>query len=201
MQSSETDPGRSQSVLHQPSKDTGAMKERPKEATGCHCPCLKPTEALSGGETARLLFCRFMLERPNVLLLDELTNHLDLESINALHIALQSYDGTVLLVTHDQDLLEEVGTRVWPFDDGRIVDFKGSYEETSWAIATLTPPRSWMRSAMASTSSICSSPCLSITGEADRTSGRPPVSDVFVQGMELLSTATANGDGNGPAVG
>ena len=64
-----------------------------------------------------------------MLVLDEPTNHLDLESINALNVALQKYEGTVLLVTHDQDLLEEVGTRVWHFEDGRIVDFKGSYEE------------------------------------------------------------------------
>ena len=90
---------------------------------------LKPTEALSGGETARLLFCRIMLQKPNVLILDEPTNHLDLESINALNIALQKFEGTILLVTHDQDLLEEVGTRVWQFDNGRIVDFKGTYEE------------------------------------------------------------------------
>jgi ATPase subunit of ABC transporter with duplicated ATPase domains len=90
---------------------------------------LKPTEALSGGETARLLFCRIMLQKPNVLVLDEPTNHLDLESINALNIALQKYDGTVLLVTHDEDLMEEVGTRVWHFEGGRIQDFKGTYEE------------------------------------------------------------------------
>src|SRR5687767_2405134 len=90
---------------------------------------LKPTHALSGGETARLLFCRLMLLKPNVLVLDEPTNHLDLEAINALNIALQKYEGTVLLVTHDEDLLEEVGTRVWQFDRGRIVDFKGTYEE------------------------------------------------------------------------
>ena len=81
---------------------------------------LKPTDALSGGETARLLFCRIMLQKPNVLVLDEPTNHLDLESINALNIALQKFEGTVLLVTHDQDLLEEVGTRVWHFD-GRTI--------------------------------------------------------------------------------
>ncbi len=72
---------------------------------------LKPTEALSGGETARLLFCRIMLQKPNVLVFDEPTNHLDLESINALNVALQKFEGTVLLVTHDQDLMEEVGTR------------------------------------------------------------------------------------------
>jgi len=91
---------------------------------------LKPTDALSGGETARLLFCRLMLQKPNVLVLDEPTNHLDLESINALNIALQKYEGTVFLVTHDQDLMEEVGTRVWHFDgQGVITDFKGTFEE------------------------------------------------------------------------
>ena len=53
----------------------------------------KPTDALSGGETARLLFCRIMLQKPNVLVLDEPTNHLDLESINALNVALQRVRG------------------------------------------------------------------------------------------------------------
>ena len=90
---------------------------------------LKPTDALSGGETARLLFCRIMLQKPNVLVLDEPTNHLDLESINALNVALQKYEGTVLLVTHDEDLMEEVGTRVWHFDGRRIEDFRGTYDE------------------------------------------------------------------------
>jgi ATPase subunit of ABC transporter with duplicated ATPase domains len=90
---------------------------------------LKPMEALSGGETARLLFCKLMLEKPNVLVLDEPTNHLDLESINALNIALQRYDGTVFLVTHDHDLIEEVATRVWHFDHGKTEDFKGTYDD------------------------------------------------------------------------
>ncbi len=90
---------------------------------------LKPTKALSGGEAARLLFCRLMLTKPNILVLDEPTNHLDLESINALNIALQRYEGTVFLVTHDQDLLEEVGTRIWNFEHGQIEDHKGPYEE------------------------------------------------------------------------
>jgi ATPase subunit of ABC transporter with duplicated ATPase domains len=90
---------------------------------------LKRTEALSGGEGARLIFCRLMLQKPNFLVLDEPTNHLDLESINALNIALQKYAGTVLLVTHDQDLIEQVATRIWHFEGGRIEDFKGPYEE------------------------------------------------------------------------
>src|SRR5499433_2872031 len=91
----------------------------------------KPTRALSGGETARLIFCRLMLQKPNVLVLDEPTNHLDLESINALNIALQKYEGTVLLVTHDHDVIDEVATRIWHFHSGKIDDFKGTYEE--WA--------------------------------------------------------------------
>ena len=90
---------------------------------------LKPTEALSGGETARLLFCRIMLQKPNLLVFDEPTNHLDLESINALNVALQKYDGTVLMVTHDEDVMDEVGTRVWAFAQDEITDFKGGYEE------------------------------------------------------------------------
>ncbi|HEX3154224.1 MAG TPA: ATP-binding cassette domain-containing protein, partial [Candidatus Angelobacter sp.] len=89
----------------------------------------KKTDVLSGGEAARILFCKLMLQKPNVLVLDEPTNHLDLESINALNIALQRYQGTVFLVTHDHDLIDEVATRIWHFDDHKIEDFKGNYEE------------------------------------------------------------------------
>src|ERR1700734_3675761 len=90
---------------------------------------LKQTSALSGGESARLIFCRLMLQKPNFLVLDEPTNHLDLESINALNIALQKYDGTVLLVTHDHDVIDEVATRIWHFHSNKIEDFKGPYSE------------------------------------------------------------------------
>ena len=94
---------------------------------------LKMTDALSGGEAARMLFCKLMLQKPNVLVMDEPSNHLDLEAINALNLALQKYEGTVLLVTHDLDLIEEVATRIWHFEGGpgnfRIEDFKGPYAE------------------------------------------------------------------------
>ncbi len=90
----------------------------------------KKTDVLSGGEAARVIFCKLMLQKPNVLVLDEPTNHLDLESINALNISLQRYPGTVLLVTHDHDLIDEVATRIWHFETNhKITDFKGSYEE------------------------------------------------------------------------
>jgi ATPase subunit of ABC transporter with duplicated ATPase domains len=90
---------------------------------------LKPTAALSGGECARLIFCCLMIQKPNFLVLDEPTNNLDLEAINALNIALQKYEGTLLLVTHDEDVLDEVATRIWNFKDGKIEDFRGTYEE------------------------------------------------------------------------
>src|SRR5579875_3823002 len=96
---------------------------------------LKPTAALSGGEAARLIFCKLMLQKPNILVLDEPTNHLDLESINALNIALQKFEGTVLLVTHDEDLVDEVATRIWHFEHGVIEDFPGTYEEFVTAAA------------------------------------------------------------------
>ncbi len=89
----------------------------------------KRTDTLSGGEAARLIFCRLMLQKPNFLLLDEPTNHLDLEAINALNFALQKYDGTVLLVSHDHDLVDEVATRIWSFDSKGVEDFKGPYAD------------------------------------------------------------------------
>ncbi len=104
----------------------GQMLFRGEEGT-------KMTDALSGGEAARLLFCKLMLQKPNVLVLDEPSNHLDLESINALNLSLQKYEGTVLLVTHDLDLINEVATRIWHFHGGpknfQIEDFKGPYSE------------------------------------------------------------------------
>jgi ATPase subunit of ABC transporter with duplicated ATPase domains len=96
----------------------------------------KSTSVLSGGEAARLLFCKLMLQKPNVLIFDEPTNHLDLEAINALNISLQRYQGTVLLVSHDHDLIDEVATRIWHFEsDHKITDFKGTYEEYQAAVA------------------------------------------------------------------
>ena len=106
----------------------GQMLFQKEEAT-------KSTSVLSGGEAARLLFCKLMLQKPNVLVLDEPTNHLDLESINALNISLQRYQGTVLLVTHDHDLIDEVATRIWHFEsDHKITDFKGTYEDYQAAV-------------------------------------------------------------------
>ncbi|HWQ10342.1 MAG TPA: ATP-binding cassette domain-containing protein, partial [Holophaga sp.] len=90
---------------------------------------VKKTEVLSGGEACRLMFCKLMLQKPNILVLDEPTNHLDLEAVIALNTALQRYEGTVLLVTHDEDLIDEVATRVWHFGPDSIEDFQGAYAD------------------------------------------------------------------------
>jgi ATPase subunit of ABC transporter with duplicated ATPase domains len=90
---------------------------------------LKPVAALSGGETARLLLARLMLQENPVLIFDEPTNHLDLESVNALGEGLALFPGTVLLVSHDRDLIAEVATRVLAFTSDTVVDFPGTYEE------------------------------------------------------------------------
>ena len=103
---------------------------------------LKQTAALSGGESARLIFCRLMLQKPNFLVLDEPTNHLDLESINALNIALQKYDGTVLLVTHDHDVIDEVATRIWHFHSNKMKTGKAPTPNSS------PPPKKKLHSAL-----------------------------------------------------
>ena len=90
---------------------------------------LKPTEALSGGETARMLFCRIMLQKPNVLVLDEPTNHLDLESITAFNNSLKNFKGTVLLTTHDHEFAQTVGNRVVELTPNGVIDRYMSFDE------------------------------------------------------------------------
>lgn len=87
------------------------------------------TRTLSGGERARLAMALIVLKRANFLILDEPTNHLDVESIEALEDGIEEYEGTVLLVSHDRALLRELSTRVWSIENGKIVDFGGTFVE------------------------------------------------------------------------
>jgi ATP-binding cassette subfamily F protein 3 len=84
---------------------------------------------LSGGERARMALALLTLAKANLLILDEPTNHLDVENIEALEDALEEYDGSVLLVSHDRAFLREVATRVWWFDGTSIRDFDGPFVE------------------------------------------------------------------------
>ena len=89
----------------------------------------KRLSALSGGEAARLVFCRLAIAQPNVLVLDEPTNHLDLESIEALVAALKNYPGTLLIVSHDRWFISQLATRIVEIKPGEILDFRGTYED------------------------------------------------------------------------
>jgi ATP-binding cassette subfamily F protein 3 len=84
---------------------------------------------LSGGERARVALALMTLSRANLLILDEPTNHLDVENIEALEDALEEFDGSVLLVSHDRAFLREVATRVWSFDGTHLTDFDGPFVE------------------------------------------------------------------------
>ena len=86
-------------------------------------------ETLSGGERARVALAMLMLGRANFMLLDEPTNHLDVESIEALEDAVTSFDGSVIIVSHDRELLRNVAQRVWSFSGTRIDDFAGTFGE------------------------------------------------------------------------
>ncbi len=89
----------------------------------------KPVGSLSGGEAARLVFCRIMVQKPNVLVLDEPTNHLDLESIEALIKALREFEGTILFVSHDRAFVSALATRILEVTEQGFRDFPGTYDE------------------------------------------------------------------------
>ena len=86
-------------------------------------------DTLSGGERARVALAMLMLSGANLLILDEPTNHLDVESIEALEDAIEQYDGSVLLVSHDRELLRALTTRLWVLHESHVTDFDGTFAE------------------------------------------------------------------------
>jgi ATP-binding cassette, subfamily F, member 3 len=110
--------------------------------------------SLSGGEKARLVLAMLVWQRPNLLLLDEPTNHLDLTTREALSIALNEFEGTVLLVSHDRALLREVCDEFWLVAGGRVQPFDGDLDdyqkwllEVSRALARGEEAPAWRRTA------------------------------------------------------
>ncbi|MFH2131822.1 MAG: ABC-F family ATP-binding cassette domain-containing protein [bacterium] len=89
----------------------------------------KSTAALSGGESARLIFAGIMLQKPNLFLLDEPTNHMDIESLEALGKALHAYPGTVVCVSHDRRFIESFATGILELKHGGFDLFPGGYQE------------------------------------------------------------------------
>ena len=89
----------------------------------------QPVGTLSGGEKARLVLATIVWQRPNLLLLDEPTNHLDLTTREALSMALNEFEGTVMLVSHDRALLREVCDEFWLVADGAVRPFDGDLDD------------------------------------------------------------------------
>jgi len=89
---------------------------------------------LSGGERARVALAMLMLTRANLLVLDEPTNHLDVETIEILEDAIEGYEGTVILVSHDRAMLRALASKVWVLHDRHITEFDGSFAE--WEVVS-----------------------------------------------------------------
>ena len=90
----------------------------------------KAVGALSGGEKHRVRLAQLMLHRPNLLVMDEPNNHLDLEAIIALGEAFYNFNGSVICVSHDRELIDAFANRILHLKgNGEVIDFKGTYEE------------------------------------------------------------------------
>jgi ATPase subunit of ABC transporter with duplicated ATPase domains len=90
----------------------------------------KPVKVLSGGEKGRMIYGKLILTRPNVMLMDEPTNHMDMETIESLQIGLEKYPGTLVFVSHDREFVGSLATRVIELrPDGSVTDFTGTYDE------------------------------------------------------------------------
>ena len=88
----------------------------------------KSVKVLSGGEQGRMLFGKIMMQRPNILIMDEPTNHMDMESIESLNMAMEKFDGTIIFVSHDREFVSSLATRVIELKDNTYIDFAGPYD-------------------------------------------------------------------------
>ncbi|MGN0601766.1 MAG: ATP-binding cassette domain-containing protein, partial [Oscillospiraceae bacterium] len=111
-----------------PKMDEAAIRK----ALACVCikgeDVFKPVSVLSGGERAKLCFCLMALNNGNVLILDEPTNHIDLNTKEVLEDALAEFDGTIILVSHDRYLLNKVSNRIIAVTNNSIKSYKGNFD-------------------------------------------------------------------------
>jgi ATPase subunit of ABC transporter with duplicated ATPase domains len=89
----------------------------------------KCVRVLSGGEQGRMMFGKLTLNQANVLVLDEPTNHMDMESIESINTAVELYKGTVIFVSHDRSFVSSLATRLIEIKDNKADIFNGNYEE------------------------------------------------------------------------
>ncbi|MDY6025847.1 ATP-binding cassette domain-containing protein [Bergeyella zoohelcum] len=89
----------------------------------------KKTRVLSGGERNRLALCKLLLRPFNTLIMDEPTNHLDIQSKEIIKLALQNYDGTLIVISHDREFLQGLCDKIFEFRDGKMKEFLGNIDE------------------------------------------------------------------------
>jgi ATP-binding cassette subfamily F protein 3 len=132
----------SSTILDELLRQTGARIQDARDLAGRFLfsgdDVIKRVADLSGGERSRLALAKLVRSGANLLLLDEPTNHLDIPSREALEEALATFEGTMVLASHDRRLIGRLATRLWVIEDGTLRDFNGTLEE--YDAATAAPP-------------------------------------------------------------
>ena len=115
---------------------TGKTEQELRSVLGCFLfsddEVFKKIKVLSGGEKSRVALAKTLISEANFLLLDEPTNHLDMMSVSILVQALQQYEGTLLLVSHDRHFITQVANKIWWIEDQEIKEYPGTYKEFEW---------------------------------------------------------------------
>ena len=118
---------------------TGKTEQELRGVLGCFLftddEVFKKIKVLSGGEKSRVALAKTLIYESNFLLLDEPTNHLDMLSVGILVQALQQFEGSFLLVSHDRDFISRVATKIWWIEDQELKEYPGTYEEYEWWVS------------------------------------------------------------------
>jgi ATP-binding cassette subfamily F protein 3 len=132
----------------------------------------KRIKVLSGGEKARIALAKTIVSKANFLLLDEPTNHLDMHSCDLLIEALNKYEGSFLLVSHDRYFISRTANKIWEIDDHKIREFKGTYEEwVDWKERNIASRQQAQQSQPAQPAAVPAPPAAGRTGNAPKTTG------------------------------
>ncbi|MCP4460089.1 MAG: ABC-F family ATP-binding cassette domain-containing protein [Cytophagales bacterium] len=115
---------------------TGKSEQELRSVLGCFLfsddDVFKKIKVLSGGEKSRVALAKTLISEANFLLLDEPTNHLDMLSVSILVQALQQYEGTFLVVSHDRYFISQVANKIWWIENQELKEYPGTYEEYTW---------------------------------------------------------------------
>ena len=115
---------------------TGKTEQELRSVLGCFLfsddEVFKKIKVLSGGEKSRVALAKTLISEANFLLLDEPTNHLDMLSVSILVQALQQYEGTFLVVSHDRHFISQIANKIWYIENEEVKEYPGTYEEFDW---------------------------------------------------------------------